>query len=382
MHQEPPVAARQDDTDSSGRLLAENSNGLTREGSQAPLGRGALDVAALWSVIGIFLILLFTCIHYMSLLLIPVTMAVVVGMILGMAAGRLGSYGIPGLGVAFILSGLVAITFFVLVNALIEPVSFLAREGPHFMEQTANRVLPWLERVRWIRISPDNLNDGSLSITSLLEKGGSVVGAVTSSLTPAIVQALVFFAALLLFLYSRLRLRQAIIMAFPRRHQRLRAIRVIVAVEEVLGRYFSIAALMYGGLGLVMVTIAWAGGLPMPLLWGLFAFLSSFIPFIGITLMTIAIAVAGLLTHDSLWIALLPSAIFFIVHLVMENLAFPAVMAKNLEINPFVVFLAIIFWTWMWGAAGAMLALPLSLIMMTVTNELFPTRRITPSLPG
>ncbi|MGO8126950.1 AI-2E family transporter, partial [Rhizobium ruizarguesonis] len=52
----------------------------------------------------------------------------------------------------------------------------------------------------------------------------------------------------------------------------------------------------------------------------------------------------------------------FPVHLLMENLIFPAVMGRRLEINPFVVFLAILFWTWMWGAVGAMLALPLSLI--------------------
>lgn len=356
-------------------------NRMTQDNSEVPLGRGALDVASAWSTIGIFTILGFTCIHYMSLLLIPVTMAVVVGMILGMAAGKLNAYGIPGLAVAFILSGLVAIILFFIGNALIEPITFLAREGPHFIEKTVDRILPSLERMQWIRISPESLRAGPLSIESVLDKGGSVVSIISSSLTPAIIQGLIFFAALLLFLYSRLHLRRGIIMAFPQRHQRLRAVRIIVTIEEVLGSYFSTAALMYCGLGLVMVAIAWLGNLPMPLLWGLFAFLSSFIPFIGITLMTIAIAIAGMMVHDGIFFALAPSAAFFIVHLLMENLAFPAVMGRNLEINPFIVFIAIIFWTWMWGAAGAMLALPLSLIMMTVVSELFPARRIVPNLP-
>ena len=119
-----------------------------------------------------------------------------------------------------------------------------------------------------------------------------------------------------------------------------------------------------------------------PLLWGLFAFLSSFVPFLGITAMTVSLAVAGIITHDNMVLALLPSAIFFTIHLLMENLAFPAVVGRNMEINPFLVFVMIIFWTWMWGAAGAMLALPLSLIAMTVTRELFPSRRIVPNLPA
>jgi predicted PurR-regulated permease PerM len=78
---------------------------------------------------------------------------------------------------------------------------------------------------------------------------------------------------------------------------------------------------------------------------------------------------------------IIPAATFFTVHLLMENLIFPAVMGRRLEINAFVVFLAILFWTWMWGAVGAMLALPLSLIVMTIIDELFIEEKLQPQLP-
>jgi predicted PurR-regulated permease PerM len=220
-----------------------------------------------------------------------------------------------------------------------------------------------------------------MSMESLLDRSTGILSVVTSSLTPAIVQGLIFFAGLLMFLYSRLRLRKGIIMAFPARHQRLRTIRTIGSVEHVLGTYFATASLIYAGLGVTMVLIAYLGGLAMPLLWGLFAFLSSFIPFIGIAVMTISLTIAGMLTHDALLLGLLPAFVFFTIHLLMENLVFPAVIGRNLEINPFIVFVAIIFWTWMWGAAGAMLALPLSLIGMTIAQELFPSRKVVPNLP-
>lgn len=50
--------------------------------------------------------------------------------------------------------------------------------------------------------------------------------------------------------------------------------------------------------------------------------------------MTVSLAVAGIITHDNMVLALLPSAIFFTIHLLMENLAFPAVVGRNMEINP------------------------------------------------
>jgi predicted PurR-regulated permease PerM len=349
--------------------------------SQQPLGREALEVAAKWSIVGLFTIAFLACVHLLSVVLIPIVMAIVVGMILGMAAEKLAGYGIPGFGVALILSGLVALVFIFVINSLIDPLSMLASQGPQLLDQTTERFLPYLERVRWLNISAATFSFGTMSMESLLDRSTGILSVVTSSLTPAIVQGLIFFAGLLMFLYSRLRLRKGIIMAFPARHQRLRTIRTIGSVEHVLGTYFATASLIYAGLGVTMVLIAYLGGLAMPLLWGLFAFLSSFIPFIGIAVMTISLTIAGMLTHDTLLLGLLPAFVFFTIHLLMENLVFPAVIGRNLEINPFIVFVAIIFWTWMWGAAGAMLALPLSLIGMTIAQELFPSRKVVPNLP-
>ncbi|MBT9368651.1 AI-2E family transporter [Rhizobium sp. CSW-27] len=346
-----------------------------------PLGREALEVAKAWAVIGIFLIIGFAVVHHLSLILKPVTLAIVIGMILGMVAERMGEFGIPRFGIALILSTLVMASVFLVINALAEPVATLLQDGPRVVENAIARITPFLERHHWLNITPATFETGPMSMEKLIENSGNILSIVSVSLTPAVVQGLIFFAALLLFLYGRLRLRRTIIMAFPTRRQRLLAIRIINAIEEVLGYYFATASLMYMGLGVVMTLIAYAGGLPMPVLWGIFAFLSSFIPFLGITVMTLSVAIAGILTHEALLLALLPATVFFLVHLVMENLAFPAVMGRQWEINPFVVFLAILFWTWMWGAVGAMLALPLSLIVMTMAQELFPERRTMPQLP-
>ncbi|KQV32565.1 permease [Rhizobium sp. Root1203] len=356
----------------------------TEELPQAPMRRvekDGLDMSTAWAIIGIFTILGLSAVYMMSLILIPLTLAIVVGMILGMLAEKLSKLGVPRITNAVILSSAVALVIFLVASSLAGPLATLANEGPAFFEKTLNRLMPYLERIRWLHITPQTFQGGPMSADKLLENTGNILHVVSANLTPALIQALIFFAALLLFLAGRVNLRKSIIMVFRTRSQRLAAIRVINGVEQVLGFYFATASLIYVCLGVVMTVIAYAGGLPSPVLWGFFAFLSSFVPYLGITMMTLAIAIAGILTHDSLLFGLIPAAAFFSVHLVMENLIFPAVMGRRLEINPFVVFIAILFWTWMWGAVGAMLALPLSLIVMTIIDELVIEEKVQPQLP-
>lgn len=152
--------------------------------SQQPLGREALDVVVAWSVIGIFLIMLMAVIHELSLILIPVVMAIVVGMILGIAAEKLGSYGIPGFGVALILSSLVAAVMFFVINSLTEPLSLLASEGPALIERSIDRFLPYLQSLRWLNISAASFSMGSMSMESLISRSGEIISVLGSNITP------------------------------------------------------------------------------------------------------------------------------------------------------------------------------------------------------
>lgn len=340
-----------------------------------------LQIGSAWAIIGIFALLAVGALYMMSIFLIPVTLAIVVGMILGLVAERLSKLGVPRLANAFLLSSGVAAVMFFIVNSLIRPVSMLVREGPDFAQRLFDRTMPFLEKIYWLHITPETFKSGPMKIDALLENTGNVLHVLANSLTPAIVQTLIFLAALLLFLAGRVHLRKSLILAFRTREKRLTAIRVINAVEQVLGYYFATASVIYACLGVFMTVLAFAAGLSAPFLWGLFTFLACFVPFLGITVISLSLAIAGVITHDAFLVGLIPAAIFFTVHLFVENLVFPAVMGRQLEINPFIVFLAIVFWTWMWGAVGAMLALPLSLIGMTIINQLIVEEKLQPQLP-
>lgn len=245
-----------------------------------------------------------------------------------------------------------------LINALLGPVTDVAREAPRLAQGLMERILPYLKRFEWLDIALARGNGEEALADAIVKNAGPLLGAVAASLTPALVQTLIFLAALVLFLLGRVQLRSTIILAFASRDGRLSAIRIMNALEDALARYFSTASLIYLALGALTMVIALIGGLAVPPLWGLFAFVSSFIPYLGVTFMTLSLLVAGLMTHDALLFALAPAVAFFFVHLAMENLLVPAVLGHRFAINPFLVFVAIIFWTWMWGAVGAILAFP------------------------
>ena len=127
--------------------------------------------------------------------------------------------------------------------------------------------------------------------------------------------------------------------------------------------------------------LAWATGLGAPFLWGIFVFVACFVPFLGVAIVFAALLAAGLASHDSILAGMAPALVYFVAHLVLENAALPAIVGNRFEVNPFLVFVSIVFWTWMWGAIGAVIASPLLLIFKIVQDELRDNEE-TPTLPS
>jgi predicted PurR-regulated permease PerM len=136
--------------------------------------------------------------------------------------------------------------------------------------------------------------------------------------------------------------------------------------------------MIYFGVGVLTGAIAYMCQLSNPFLWGSLAFVLSFIPYFGAALITLALAAGGIVTHQTFGWGLAPAIGFVAVHLVSENAIIPTFLGRRLEINPFIVFISIIFWTWMWGPVGAIMAVPLLLIGETILSEL---RTHPPELP-
>ena len=78
----------------------------------------------------------------------------------------------------------------------------------------------------------------------------------------------------------------------------------------------------------------------------------------------------GMLSFESLWWALLPAALYFGIHLVEGESLTPMLLARPFTLNPVLIILSLVFWSWMWGVLGAILAVPMLAILKIVCDRL------------
>jgi predicted PurR-regulated permease PerM len=122
--------------------------------------------------------------------------------------------------------------------------------------------------------------------------------------------------------------------------------------------------------------IAYFAGLPNVAVWAVLAFILNYIPYIGPLAMNLVLFGVGIVTFPTLGQALVAPACFIALTTLEGHFITPAIMGRRLTLNPLNVFLALAFWTWLWGPIGAFLAVPLLITAWVVMNHLFPTPEI------
>jgi len=85
----------------------------------------------------------------------------------------------------------------------------------------------------------------------------------------------------------------------------------------------------------------------------------NFVPYFGPIIGVFLLATVGLLTFDTLWQGLLPSGWYLLLHLLEANFITPVLLGRRFTLNPVVIFVSLIFWTWLWGVPGALLSVPI-----------------------
>jgi len=125
-----------------------------------------------------------------------------------------------------------------------------------------------------------------------------------------------------------------------------------------------------------------ACGLGDPILWGGVAFLLNYVPIMGPFAGVGLFLLAGLLTMDQLWQALLPAGLYFLIHLIEGEMVTPILLARRFTLNPVLVIISLIFWFWMWGVPGAILAVPMLAITKIVCDGIKPLNPLGHFLEG
>ena len=143
-------------------------------------------------------------------------------------------------------------------------------------------------------------------------------------------------------------------------------------IESNISRYLVTITLMNAAVGIMTGIAAYFCGLSDAALWGVVAFLLNYIPILGPLCGVAILFLVGLLTFDSTWQALLPAVIYLVIHLVEGETVTPILLARHFTLNPVLVILALLFWYWMWGVAGALLAVPMLATSKIICDRIRP----------
>jgi predicted PurR-regulated permease PerM len=146
--------------------------------------------------------------------------------------------------------------------------------------------------------------------------------------------------------------------AFPRFGDKKRALRIVYGIERNVSRYVLLVTAINAALGLVIGAGMWAIGMPQPAVWALFAFLVNFLPYIGPLSGAGLAAAVAVVSFDNLGHAALAPVIYLASTSIEGQFITPVILGRQLELNTVSVFVTVVFWGWLWGIAGALIAVP------------------------
>ncbi len=344
---------------------------------QPPVIRRAEVVA--FALVGLLIITIVAVLYVAKAFFLPVVMAFVVGTMLSPAASFLERYRIPrAVGAVLIVVAVTATTIFMvglISSPLVEWSTRLPEVGARLREK-----LHVFDRLIALWQDLQNMLGGtSDTLTGLQLPKIDWVQPTLEFLSPTFTEFLLFFAILILFIASWRDLRRTLILTFADHDARLRTLRILNEIEVHLGNYLLTVTLINAGVGIVTGIACAIAHMPNPAGLGALAATLNFIPIIGPVAMFAILVAVGIVALPTLTAGLIAPLAFVAIAFVEGHFVTPTIIGRRLALNALAVFLALAFWTWLWGPMGAFLSSPLLIVGLILKEHLMPVN--SPQLP-
>lgn len=317
---------------------------------------------------GVFLLFVVGALYFARDFFVPVVLAFLFALTLTPIVRFLGKRGVPA---ALSATLLVLATFMTLgaigyllsgpVAALVEDAPQIGREVKARLAEIRNPFDRFMEATEQMDEATDPAASPDVQEVVIAQPG--VVSQAAGNLVSAGTTAAITMVLCLFLLASGTLFYEKTIQSFSRLSDKKRALRVVYDVEREISRYLFTIALINTGLGVVTGFGLWVLGMPTPLVWGVFSALLNFLPYIGALINIVLVGMISLVTFDDLSYALLPPLFVFLCNVVEGQFLTPAIVGRRLEINSVSVFIAVAFWSWLWGFVGALIAVPLLVVI-------------------
>jgi predicted PurR-regulated permease PerM len=328
---------------------------------------------------GLFGLALLAALYAASEIVLPLVLAIILKLLLQPLVRGLSRLGVPrGVGAAAAIAVLV-IGAAGLVSGLAGPGASWAAKLPEAIPKVQER-LAFLQRplgsAQWVMQQLQGIAGGGSgpALPQAPAAHLNLLGALfsgTATLATGLFTTLLILFYLLVSGETFLRRMVEILPTFKDKRQ---AVEISLHIERDISLYLVTVTLINALVGASTIVVMWACGVANPLLWGAVAFTLNFVPILGPAVGVIIFLMASVLSLGVTWWALLPVLVYVCIHVIEGELLTPAIMARRFTINPVAVILALIFWYWMWGVAGAILAVPMLAVTKIMCDDLRPLR--------
>jgi len=236
------------------------------------------------------------------------------------------------------------------VKTALEPLLDIYKNFDRFTERLVSQIAITPERGGTVRLETPN----------------SISGLLATSAPHVLIQ--LFFAILVIFFFLAgwTAMRKRTIVSRGSFEGALVTARVIQQVVDSTSTYLGTITVINVTLGGLTALILWQLGMTSPVMWGGIVAVLNYIPYLGPIASALLLFFGGLMVFPDAWAAMLPPMVFIGLHLVEANLVTPMIVGERLEINPLAILISLSFWSWVWGTTGALLAVPLLIIIKQV----------------
>jgi predicted PurR-regulated permease PerM len=335
---------------------------------------------------GLFLLAVLAVLYVASEIVLPVVLAIVLKLLLQPLVRALDRVGLPRPFSALVALLLLIIVLTALISALTGPAADWAGKLPEALPEVQQKLAILHRPIAAVHSAFDGIlsftNAGGTPFPEAASRSPNIVGFVLSG--TATVVAGVFTTLIVLFyllVAGELFLRR-LVEILPRFAEKRQAVEISLHIERNISAYLITVTLINAVVGLLTMAIMWGCGVANPLLWGTIAFVLNYVPILGAMVGLVIFLMASVLSLGVTWWALLPVGLYFAVHVLEGEIATPMLMARRFTINPVAIILALVFWYWMWGVPGAILAVPMLAIAKIVCDDLRPLRAFGHFLEG
>lgn len=261
------------------------------------------------------------------------------------------------------------------IYRLAEPVGEWMDKAPRSMRALERKLVQLREPVEQVERAAAEVEDlaqvgGEKKVQEVQIKQKSLSETLLVNTQRLLASVVVIVVLLFFLLVAGDRFLHKLICSLPRLEKPERAEELLRVTERSVSAYLATIALINTGLGVSVFIAMYFLEMPNPLLWGVMAGLFNFVPYLGALTGVAIVGLVSVMTFEATGAALVPPLVYLALTSIEGNFITPMIIGRRFSLSPVVIILWLLLWVWMWGIAGALLAVPMLAVLKILCDNI------------